>query len=86
MYRIFGQNPLGRGREWEATSASSYTSFSAKDKGKSARSTLCSNVEFVFTSRIAAATVGLKNSILVLAFGWRSGSPLRYASYFQCWL
>ena len=45
----FGQNPLGRGREWEATSASSYTSFSAKGKAKSARSVVCSNVEFVFT-------------------------------------
>jgi len=46
-----GQNPLGRGREWEATSASSYTSFSAKGKAKSARCARCSNVEFVFTSR-----------------------------------
>ena len=45
----FGQNPLGRGREWEATSASSYTSFSAKGKGKSAHSLVCSNVELVFT-------------------------------------
>src|ERR1700680_3643599 len=46
-----GQNPLGPGREWEATSASSYTSFSAKGKAKSARCARCSNVEFVFTSR-----------------------------------
>ena len=45
-----GQNPLGPGREWEATSASSYTSFSAKGKAKSARCARCSNVEFVFTS------------------------------------
>jgi len=45
----FGQNPLGRGREWEASSASSYTSFSAKSKAKSARSVVCNNVEFVFT-------------------------------------
>ena len=45
-----GQNPLGPGREWEATSASSYTSFSTEGKAKSARSALCSNVEFVFTS------------------------------------
>jgi hypothetical protein len=31
-----GQNPLGRRRVWEAASASSYTSFSAKGKAKSA--------------------------------------------------
>jgi hypothetical protein len=47
----FGQNPLGRGREWEATIASSYTSFSAKGQAKSARTVVCSNVEFVFTPR-----------------------------------
>src|ERR1700675_2281726 len=81
----FGQNPLGRGREWEATSASSYTSFSAKGKAKSARSVVCSNVEFVFTCTNCCREVGpkslLKNSSFVSGhrFGDAVSSSKPYA-------
>src|SRR6202165_6159300 len=80
-----GQNPLGRGREWEATSASSYTSFSAKGKAKSARSVVCSNVEFVFTCTNCCREVGpkslLKNSSFVSGhrFGDAVSSSKPYA-------
>jgi len=48
-----GQNPPGVGRAfWGATSATSYTSFSAKGKAKSARSAVCGHIAFVFTSRM----------------------------------
>src|ERR1700730_1018539 len=45
-----GQNPPGLGQDFGGgISATSYTSFSAKGKAKSARSAVCSSVEFIFT-------------------------------------
>src|SRR5580704_11382701 len=77
-----GQNPPGLGQDFGgATSATSYTSFSAKGKAKSARSALCSSVEFIFTChelQPQGRTEEFAEQLdLAPAFGWRSGPPLR---------
>jgi len=81
MYRISVKTRWGVGGIGEVTSASSYTSFLAKGKGKSARSAVCSNVEFIFTChelQPRRRTEEFAEQLdLALAVGWRSGSPLR---------
>ena len=66
---------------WGATSATSYTSFSAKGKAKSARSAVCANIAFVFTSRMPKRTRKPKQPGIYPARGGACHGPRSISSF-----